>query len=232
MQREVATPPDVDPGRLLDLPGTLLAVVGFDAVVRWTSASFPRKLGLSPAALVGRSFLDFVHPDDLEVTRRELERLRRGEDVVGFEWRMGAADGSYRSMRWSAAGVLEEELIYGSAQDLTDLHAAEERFAAAFDHAALPSLLTSGREADFGRIVAANPAAARFIGLTEDGILRRHVQSLMHEDDLDRIETEARRLVAGEVESFTLEARYRHADCGVRWGQQSVSLIRDAAGQP
>src|SRR5205085_12318898 len=43
---------------------------------------------------------------------------------------------------------------------------------------------------------------------------------------------QAQRLVAGEIASYTLEKRYRHANGGVVWVSLTVMLVRDAAAAP
>ena len=231
-----ASPPGSMPAmnaqRFFELSGTLLAVAAFDGTIRWTSSSFPRKLGFPPEELLGESFLDFVHPGDLEPVLRELDRVRRGEEVVAFEWRMRSFDGSYRSMLWSAIGVPEEELIYGSAQDVTELREAERRFETAFDSAPLATLLVSAREEDIGSVKEVNAAASRFFARSEAELLGTRLQDLLYAEDLQVVVDEGERLLTGEIESYQFEARFLAAGGEVRWGKQSVSLIRDAAGEP
>ncbi|WNM25472.1 putative bifunctional diguanylate cyclase/phosphodiesterase [Demequina capsici] len=43
------------------------------------NATFASVLGLSPAAVIGRSFADFTHPDDMVASRDTLRRIRTGQ---------------------------------------------------------------------------------------------------------------------------------------------------------
>jgi signal transduction histidine kinase/DNA-binding NarL/FixJ family response regulator len=68
-----------------------------------------------------------VHPDDRAATMAQLEKLLRGENMVSFEARYRAKDGSYRWMMWNAIPFAEQQLIYAAARDITERKQAEER---------------------------------------------------------------------------------------------------------
>jgi putative two-component system response regulator len=73
--------------------------------------------------------VDFVHPDDLEVTTTEHDSLAtRSRETVGFRNRFRAADGSYRWLEWSAT-TSSDGVIYATARDITAQHEAEQQLA-------------------------------------------------------------------------------------------------------
>jgi PAS domain S-box-containing protein len=77
--------------------------------------------------LRSKPFIEFVHPEDRERTEVEAERLTCvGHETVNFENRYRHKDGSYRTLLWSAASILEEALIYAIARDVSDRKRAEE----------------------------------------------------------------------------------------------------------
>jgi signal transduction histidine kinase len=76
-------------------------------------------LGYSIEELTARPFLDFVHPDDVEDTTRELALLRTGRKTIRFENRYMCKDGSVRWIAWAASPVPEEGVIYAAARDVT-----------------------------------------------------------------------------------------------------------------
>jgi two-component system, cell cycle sensor histidine kinase and response regulator CckA len=207
-------------------------VVDFDLRVRWVSTSFEALLGYTPAELIDHVFAEFVHPDDLERASQEALRLTRGGETVGFEFRIRTADGGFRSLLFSGIGVPDDGFIYAAAKDVTDLREAEALFEAAFSKASLAMLLVSVEPESFGRISAANAAAARLTGYSQDELLSSDFESLMHPDDLDDVLVELGRLLEGKIESFELEKRYLHSDGQIVWGRMHVSLIRDTAGNP
>ena len=72
---------------------------------------------------MARQFFDFVHPDDLEPTRKALSTLASQQKVVRFENRYRAKDGTYRWLEWTSAPA--GNLIYAVARDFTDRLKAE-----------------------------------------------------------------------------------------------------------
>lgn len=81
---------------------------------------FERALGYRPEELVGRPFLDFVHPDDREKTEREAASLSDGVSTVQFQNRYFAKDGEVLWLEWTSIPLPDEGLIYGVARDVTE----------------------------------------------------------------------------------------------------------------
>ncbi len=81
-------------------------------------------LGYSVSDLVGRPFLDFVHPEDIESTKKTLSNLADQNEVLNFENRYKCKDGSYRWIEWRSKAL--ESNIYAVARDVTDRKLAQE----------------------------------------------------------------------------------------------------------
>lgn len=103
----------------------ILVTADRDGVFRDVNPAWTRILGHAAGDVVGRSFGDFVWPDDLDATAGAVEAAASGTDVEGFENRYRALDGTPRWIRWRTA--FEGDLIYGYGRDVTDekQHAAE-----------------------------------------------------------------------------------------------------------
>ena len=138
----------------------MLCVAGFDGYFKRVNPAWEIALGYTSAELTSKPFLDFVHPDDRERTITETVMLGQGGEVVSFENRYRCKDGSYRWLLWSARSVVEEELIYASARDLTERKEIEEnlrhseewnRSILASAHDAFISIDTEGRVKDWNR---------------------------------------------------------------------------------
>lgn len=97
----------------------MLCIAGTDGYFKRVNPAFERTLGWSKDDLLDRPFVDFVHPDDLEPTRRELEKLGRGIPTISFENRYRCPDGSYRHLRWTAYPDPKTGRIYAIARDIT-----------------------------------------------------------------------------------------------------------------
>jgi PAS domain S-box-containing protein len=105
---------------------------------------------------------------------------------------------------------------------------SEERFRSAFDHATIGMALV----APDGRFLQVNHSACELFGYSEPELLATDFQSLTHPDDLDLNLAYRRQILAGEIPAYQMEKRYIHKRGHTVWGLLSVSLLRDAAGQP
>lgn len=81
-------------------------------------------LGYSIFELENSNFMDYIHPDDIENTYKEMEKLGLGEKVINFVNRYRAKDDSYRFLEWRSHPY--ENLIYAAARDITERIEFEE----------------------------------------------------------------------------------------------------------
>jgi PAS domain S-box-containing protein len=83
-----------------------------------------------------------------------------------------------------------------------------------------------------GRWIRANRALLHIVGYDEPELYARTFQEMTHPDDLTQDLELTRRLLAGELQSFQIEKRYRHKQGHFVWVDLSVSLVRDHDGTP
>jgi diguanylate cyclase (GGDEF)-like protein/PAS domain S-box-containing protein len=107
---------------------------GNDAMFLHVNVAFARMLGGSPAELVGRSFADLVHPDDLTVDHAQVADLVTGVCARSprREMRMRRVDGSWLWVR-IATTVVEHDgpaaHVIAHVEDVTARRAAETELA-------------------------------------------------------------------------------------------------------
>ncbi|MFT3709768.1 MAG: ATP-binding protein [Archangium sp.] len=98
----------------------MLAII--DAELRFveTNPSWERTLGFSADALIGRTFEEFVHADDVARVRSEAQRVGELGIIRDFEFRMRHQNGSWRMV--SAAATIDRErgLFFAVARDVTE----------------------------------------------------------------------------------------------------------------
>jgi PAS domain S-box-containing protein len=107
----------------------LMVVVGADGIFRSVSPSWIRLLGHPPDEVIGRSFLDFIHPDDAAPTQGRLEIAARTTSLAPFENRYLSNTGETKWLSWNSS--VENELIYAYGRDITAEKAQAEALAAA-----------------------------------------------------------------------------------------------------
>ena len=94
----------------------LHVVVGPDGTFRAISPAWKRILGHEPDEVANRPVLDFVWPDDVEMTRRGFE-WAVSEDLTNFEHRLWHKDGTPRWLSWHTSA--EGDLLYAYGRDVT-----------------------------------------------------------------------------------------------------------------
>jgi PAS domain S-box-containing protein len=109
--------------KLVDLSRDLMCIASLEGHFLWVNDAFERVLGHSKADLVSRPFFDYIHPDDVEITRAKLEKLGMGLDVIRFENRYRTKDGSWRRLSWVCpAPPREATELHAITRDVTDEH--------------------------------------------------------------------------------------------------------------
>lgn len=118
----------------------LVSLHELDGTLRFASNSFKRITGYSPTEIVGRSFYLWLHPDDVQALRTELDRqLRLGRVELHTEFRYRHQAGHFLWLECLAASVHDREgrmtHIQASSRDVTErrralsaLRESEERF--------------------------------------------------------------------------------------------------------
>jgi PAS domain S-box-containing protein len=104
----------------------------------------------------------------------------------------------------------------------------QERFRGAFLHSGIGIALVSTE----GKFLDVNPAFCRYVGYSEKELCAKDFQVLTHPDDLEGDLDQVTRMLAGEIETYSMEKRYRHKDGHLLWAFLSVSLVRDDEGHP
>lgn len=118
----------LDLQRVFDLSQDLMCVTDAQTHFLRVSASSARILGYQPDELMGRKFLDLVHPNDLQATLHAHESVLRGAQVVEFENRYVRKDGAPVELSWTStwiAGADGSGATYSVARDITNRKRAE-----------------------------------------------------------------------------------------------------------
>jgi PAS domain S-box-containing protein len=100
----------------------MLAIASAGMLER-VNPAWERALGWSNAELVGRAFIDLVHPDDRPATQGESASVWAGGTSQGFRNRCRAKSGEYHWIEWNATPTSDGKL-FCVARDVTQQVAA------------------------------------------------------------------------------------------------------------
>jgi len=106
--------------RFFSLSLDLLCVTDSQGCFKRLNPAFEEVSGCRLDELLGRSLLEFVHPEDRERTSEHFASLKSGLPWVRFESRFTREDGSFRWLSWSAHPPLPDGLIYAVARDISE----------------------------------------------------------------------------------------------------------------
>jgi PAS domain S-box-containing protein len=138
-------------------------------------------LGYSEEELLRKNFLEFTHPDDIEITKKEVQKLQTGAASIKFENRYICKDGSVKWLVWSVFPDVKSGLLYAVASDITDkkeienaLNVANTFFYMSFD------MFVVIKDENFVKV---NPAFTRILGYDQQEIINKPFLSFIHPDD-------------------------------------------------
>ncbi|HEY6085238.1 MAG TPA: PAS domain S-box protein, partial [Nitrospira sp.] len=128
-----------------------------------------------------------------------------------------------------------EQVMDGLRREVLERERAEEalrdlllQYQSTFDNAAV-GMSHVGLD---GRWLKVNDRLCDITGYSRDELLAGKFGDITHSLDLEADWAQARRLVAGEIATYSMEKRYLHKTGSIVWIYLTVSLVRDADGRP
>jgi PAS domain S-box-containing protein len=184
----------------------LLSVLGSDGSWKIVNAAWPEQMGWSLEDLQNGPFIDLIHPDDVEVTIREFERLVAAPDatLVEFRNRQRRRDGTYRWIEWSCQG--HNGMVFSAGRDITgqveaqiDLADSLETKRAILD-AVVDSIITIDEQF---LVLDVSPGTERTYGVSHDERRGKNSLNIVLPEDRNHVASELRRLFQGEDGAIT-----------------------------
>jgi len=107
----------------------LACFASLDGYFEEVNRSFTKVLGFTTRELTGKKFLDFIHPEDVAGTLKEVEKLSLGIETLNFLNRYKSKSGPYVYIEWSAVFNRQTARIYATGRDITQKITANREFA-------------------------------------------------------------------------------------------------------
>jgi PAS domain S-box-containing protein len=166
----------------------LICIAGTDGYFKRINPAFQKVLGWDKVTLLTTSFFDLVHPDDVDITRNELQHLTGGTNTINFTHRFKTSDGKYKTLQWMATPEPETGNIFAIARDISaekskerQLVLSEERARAFFENS-LGFMCTHDLN---GKFKTVNMAGANMLGYNVPEILELSLFDIVPESRHD-----------------------------------------------
>lgn len=186
-------------------------------------------------------WLNILHPDDNIAAHEAMSKYYAGATTVySAELRYRCKDGNYKWIlsrgvvvsRDDKGGVLR---MIGTHKDINqrkmaeaELKVSRETFANLFNFSAIgKALLGPG-----GVWLEVNDVVCKMTGYTRDELVKLHYRDITFEDDVDLDMPYVQKLVAGEIDNYTLEKRYVSKTRRIITTLLTVSIVRNADNSP
>lgn len=149
-----------------------------DGTFTFVSPSSEKLVGYKPEELVGRSFYEFFHEDDLEKLEETHEAFMNNPGIHKVEYRFKTKSESWRWLESSIQAIRDEETgevteVQGSIRDITERKEYEqelEKERNLFQKLTQSSPVGIAIIDSEGQITFANEQAEKILGLTKDNI--------------------------------------------------------------
>ncbi|MES2285100.1 MAG: PAS domain S-box protein [Bacteroidota bacterium] len=179
----------------------LCCIANFDGYFEIINPNFEKKLGYSEKELLEKKFISFIHPDDVDATFKEVEKLREGKISLNFTNRYRKKNGDYLWFEWNATPNLNDKKIYAIVRDITErklmevaLQESEEKYRDLFDNAFDLIQFVDPQ----GGILYANNAWKKTLGYSDEEIKSKTIFDFMHPDYQQRCKDVFSRLLNGD----------------------------------
>jgi PAS domain S-box-containing protein len=186
-------------------------------------------LGYSTKDLTGKRFIEIVHPDDVEITLKQVELQLQGNETINFINRYRCSDNSYKILEWKGHTGSDGN-IYAVARDVSDsksseeaLRKSEQKFRQIFNNMQDVYLMTDIQ----GKILEISPSINKLLNYDREELIGTLVENLyFNREDRHNLLNEVR--AKGELLDY--ELRLRHKNDQMVWASVNNHFVHDHEG--
>lgn len=106
--------------QIFNYTADIICVAGFDGFYKKINPAMCALLEYSEKELLEKPFMEFVHPEDRDISIQEVGEINQGKSTFYFENRHISKSGKVKWLAWTATPSPEEGLFFGVAKDVTE----------------------------------------------------------------------------------------------------------------
>ena len=212
----------------------LITMIDRDYIHITANEAYCRAFGKTRSTIEGKNVRMVWGSEIFKVLKQKLAQCFSGEINDPF-WEFTGRDQRFYRMTFNAYLDTQKQVTHAvivthditSKKDSEDaLRNSEERFRATFEQAAVGMGLIQRNY----HIIKLNRCFCEILGYSGDDLQGISIFDLIFQKDLDA--PEYQKLVSGEINSFSMEARYIRKDRSIVWGNTTATLVRNARDEP
>jgi PAS domain S-box-containing protein len=216
-----------------------IALVDLEGKFLMVNQKLCATLGYSASALNKRNFIEFTHPDDIELSKSAMDALIKKEVAeINYSKRYIGKNGGIIWAEVSSRVVSDEKdvslYMVTHIKDITkqkiaedQLKESEEKFRVAFNNATVGMSIIgpSGRH-----YLEVNPALCKMFGFTREEFIGNTIDLVTHPEDIESSNEWIRKKYNNEPCEEDFQKRYIHKDGHIIWGIVRASWIMNPDG--
>ena len=105
---------------LFELIPDMICIASTDGYFKRLNKEWEKVLGYSIKELMSKPFAEFIHPDDVEPTIKEVERQLNNQPTLNFVNRYRCKNGGYKWLDWVAIPSPDGKSLYAAARNITE----------------------------------------------------------------------------------------------------------------
>jgi len=175
----------------------VISVIDKNGKSLYRSPSYEKVMGFSAEEMLGKNVFNFIHPDDKEKLRKQIqESLSKPNQVKKISFKALHKDGTYHYLEGTGKNLLNTPIngIVINYRDVTQeytsqesLKESEKKYQDIFDYATIGILITDIKDMKF---ISANPAICEMFGYSEKEFTKLSVNNIYPKDDLEFVVSE------------------------------------------
>lgn len=186
--------------------------------------------GFTREEALGKTTVDLGIVRDEKARNMILERLGQSGKSKNIEMQLFTKDG--KSLVVTNNGTLFDldgkQYVIVTQMDITETKKLERQLAATFNQAGVGIAHVSPE----GKWLRVNRKIGEIVGYTEDELLNISFQHITHVDDLQRDVELLNKMLAQEIDQYSMEKRYIKKDGSTVWVNLTVALVWKPTGEP
>lgn len=177
-----------------------------------------------------------IYKEDYQYAIQSFQQLIDKGSFIDYQARVYTKNNGVRNVHINASIIKDKNGIPIGAQGIvTDItneleqkrifEEQKKQLSAIVDNSSLGIALTQ-----FGKILQTNKAFQNLLGHTEEELLKKEVIDLSIKDEYIISSNYTKKMIAGEIDTFSVNKRYKKKDGTFFWAKTNVAAVRNPDG--